>query len=349
MTPCPLELIGCGKLAESVYAPVLAHLERAGRVRVVAVVDPNDARRALLAKHFPQAKSAAQVEDLPSGDGNLAILASPPGAHAAQTCALAARGRHVLCEKPLATNLRDAASMIAAATSARRLLAAGMMRRFYPAAQALRENLAAGLWGEIHQLDISEGGRFNWEAASPQFFDRENGGVLFDLGSHVLDLLCHFLGEPEKTESRWDAMGGTNTNCLLTAQWRSGPRARVRLSWDTPLETGWRIHGTRGECHWDGNADGQLLLKMNGSRWWLHAQPRPTRQHSAPQGWMAAFVRQIENVLETMAGREKLLAPAEDVLPSLRWLETARNTAQPLPQPWLSPAENIGAVKFFRS
>jgi len=345
MTPCPIELIGCGALAESVYAPVLAHLERAGRVKVAALVDPNPARRAQLAKSFPQARIMERVEDLPPTPDALAVIASPPGVHAAQACALLAAGRHVLCEKPLAISVAEAQTMIAAASKSGRFLAAGMMRRFYPPARALRENLNSVFLGNPLRVEIAEGGRFAWQAASPKFFDPANGGVLFDLGSHVLDLLCHFFGEPTEMKSWTDALGGTNTNCVLAARWPTGLEARIRLSWDTPLETGWRIQTTRGECRWDGSADGALIWRGDNSRWWLHAQPSSSAQSSPAHGWTAAFVRQFENVLAAIAGTEKLLAPAAEVLPSLRWLEQARKESQLLPQPWLSPEEQASAEK----
>jgi len=333
MSPCPIELIGCGALAETVYAPVLAQLERSGQVKVVALVDPNPARRAQLAKTFPTAQAHERVEKLPPNPDALAVVASPPGVHAVQTCTLLAAARHVLCEKPLATSVTEAQTMIAAANKSGRLLAAGMMRRFYTSVQALREHLAGGTWGTLRHLAIAEGGRFSWNAASVKFFDPANGGVLFDLGSHVLDLLCHFFGEPAATTARTDALGGTNTNCVLAANWKTGTQARIRLSWDTPLETGWRIQTSRGECRWDGSADGALLWRSDGAKIW-EIIPSPPKVRFAPgQGWSGSFVRQFENVLAAMAGKEKLLAPAADVLPSLRWLEEAKNHAKLLAQP----------------
>ncbi len=349
MNPCAIELIGCGALAEAVYAPVLAPLEGAGKVRVTALVDPNAARRALLAKSFPTAKEYPSVEALPPNPGALAVVASPPGAHAVQAGVLLAAGRHVLCEKPLATSVAEAQLMIAAAMKANRLLAAGMMRRFYPAAQALRENVAAGMLGMPLRVEVAEGGRFSWNAASVKFFDPANGGVLFDLGSHVLDLLCHFFGQPASTLAMTDDLGGTNTNCVLTGQWKAGLQARVRLSWDTPLDTGWRIQTSRGECRWDGSADGALAWRDEGARNWQLVGSLPTAKTLSGQGWAAAFARQFENVLAAMAGTEKLLAPADDVLASLRWMEDAKNQAQLLPQPWLSPEETAGAERLAKS
>jgi len=350
MNPYPIELIGCGALGEQVYAPVLAHLARAGRVQVVALVDPVAERRAQIAKIFPSAHSAARWEDLPPAPNALAVIASPPAFHAAQACALLAAGRHVLCEKPLALSVTEAEMMIAAANRAGRLLAAGMMRRFYPSFQALRENLSAGTFGEPQRLEVSEGGRYGWNAASPKFFEPANGGVLFDLGSHVLDLLCHCFGEPAATESWNDALGGTNTNCVLTARWANNLTARVRLSWDVAnLPTGWRIQTTRGECRWNGLSDGALAFQPRASQWWLRATAHSAPPRADPatiSSWTGAFVRQFDNVLGAIGGKNALLAPATDVLPSLRWLETARNQAKFLPQPWLSPPELARAAQF---
>jgi len=347
MTTHSLQLIGCGALAEQVYAPVLTHLEKSGRVRVTALVDPSAPRRAQLAKFFPAAQASERVEDLPATLDSLAVIASPPSFHAAQACALLANGHHVLCEKPLAASVAEAEGMVAAAQAAGRLLAAGMMRRFYPAAQALRENIQTGFLGEAQVIEVVEGGRFGWNAASPNFFSPKQGGVLYDLGSHVLDLLCHWFGEPVETTAQLDTLGGTNTNGLLTGRWAGGFTARVRLSWDTPLDTGWRIATSRGECRWDGSCDGLLTFQPRGGSWWLqaHAVAQPDNSF-APIGWTGAFVRQFENVLGAIEGKNLLLAPAVDILPSLRWLQAAQSNAQFMPQPWLGSAELAGASLF---
>ncbi|HVU37077.1 MAG TPA: Gfo/Idh/MocA family oxidoreductase [Opitutales bacterium] len=348
MKPCPLELIGCGALGEQVYAPVLAHLERTGRVKVTGLVEPAEARRRKVAQIFPAARAVARIEELPANSEALAVIASPPGVHAAQACALLAGGRHVLCEKPLAMTVAEAEAMVAAAQQAHRLLAAGMMRRFYLPTQALRENLLAGTFGEPQQIEVVEGGKFGWGAASPKFFEPANGGVLFDLGSHALDLLCHWFGAPAATESWNDASGGANTNCVLTAQWPAGLRARVRLSWDTAnLPSGWRLKTSRGECRWNGHADGVVAFRPHGGGWWLQAAPQTSPFAADPKNlssWPATFVRQFENVLGALAGRNSLLAPAAEVLPSLRWLESAQRHAQPLLQPWLSATEQDRAI-----
>jgi predicted dehydrogenase len=347
MPPCDVELIGCGALAEQVYAPVLSRLERAGRIRVTALLDPTSARRACLARVFSSARAVEKITDLPTTDGALAIVASPPTFHAEQTRALLAAGRHVLCEKPLAMSVAEAESMIAAAHAANRLLAAGMMRRFYPAAQALREAIAAEVLGQIHRMEVAEGGRFSWSAASPKFFAPAQGGVLFDLGSHVLDLLCHWFGEPASTSALLDTAGGTNTNALLAGRWAGHLEARVHLSWDTPINSGWRLLATRGEWRWDGSPDGPLLMRPACAKWRWHAEPQADGPTGS--GWLACFARQVDNVLDAIAGRAALLASAENVLPSLRWLENTRRQARPWPQGWLSPEEQAEATRLAQS
>lgn len=347
-----VELVGCGALTEQVYAPVLTYLARAGRVKVSALVDPSEKRRTLIAKSFPSAVSVASIEDLPPTTEALAVMATPPGLHALQSCALLKAGRHVLCEKPLAMSVAEVETMAIVAQETNRLLAAGMMRRFYLPVQALRENLKAGTFGTPQHLEVVEGGRFGWNAVSPNFFAPTNGGVLFDLGSHVLDLLCHWFGAPEATESWNDTLGGTNTNCILTARWATGLTARVRLSWDTAnLPSGWHIRTTHGVCQWNGSPEGAIAFRPHNGEWWLQAKAQTMPHTTDPKSfssWTTAFVRQFENVFATIEGNSSLLAPVSDVLPSMHWLENARDQARLLPQPWLADNEQVRAAELFR-
>jgi len=103
-----------------------------------------------------------------------------------------------LCEKPLAASSTDAQALVEAAAASSGVLAAGMLRRFFPATQAIRELLHAGTLGEIVSLDIQEGNQFRWPAASPEYFTKRSsaGGVLMDIGAHALDLMVWWLGEP---------------------------------------------------------------------------------------------------------------------------------------------------------
>jgi predicted dehydrogenase len=66
-------------------------------------------------------------------------------------------------------------------------------------------------------VEAFEGGQFDWPVRSTGYFTRaqSGGGVLQDIGTHVLDLLAWWFGEPEALLYEDDAMGGVEANCRI--------------------------------------------------------------------------------------------------------------------------------------
>ena len=105
---------------------------------------------------------------------------------------------HVLCEKPVATNYADALEMFQAADAAGKILYVGQNLRFYGVAAAARDFAASGQLGEIYHADslcmrrrgVPTWGRFHIKKDS-------DGGPLWDIGVHMLDLLLWIMGNPK--------------------------------------------------------------------------------------------------------------------------------------------------------
>jgi predicted dehydrogenase len=105
--------------------------------------------------------------------------------------ALLASGKHVLCEKPLASSVEDAEAMVKAAVASNRVAACGFSYRRSPAASAISEQIESGALGEILHFN----GRYwcdysadpnastSWRYEGPL-----GSGALADLGSHLVDL-----------------------------------------------------------------------------------------------------------------------------------------------------------------
>ena len=345
-SPRRILLVGCGAVARQFYVPALRALQNAGLIRLSAIVDPSVTARETVAAAFPKAGQAAAIEQTAAPAGSLAIIASPPGFHAAHTIAAFERGWHVLCEKPMASTTGEAAEMIAAAQTHQRLLAVGLYKRFYPSSLYIRTLCREGMLGPLVSFTIKEGGPFRWPAG-PSFFDRTQtrGGVLFDIGVHVFDLLGWWLGEPTEFLYADDAMGGLETNAFVDLTYGTA-RGRVHLSrdWTTPQQ--YQFVFERGVVTWKVNDANGLTVQLAGTPATLQSTlvenrtgPASPAEAQVLETNAQCFIRQLINVVGAIAGTEKLLVPGEEGIHSLRLIEQCYAQRHLVNQPWLSPEE----------
>lgn len=175
------------------------------------------------------------------------------------------------------------------------------------------------------------------------------GGVLLDLGVHVLDLISWWFGEPSEIRYLDDAMGNLEANCQLQLSYPSGVSGEVRLSRDTPFANRYVIAFERGEVSWRVGEANQLDVRFSDTPFQLTGElrhPAANSDHSAPVGPLAnsyhqSFVSQILNVVAAVRGLEPLQVPVEEALPSQRLIDRCYSNRQQIPMPWLSPAELV--------
>ncbi len=345
-SPVSVALVGCGALAELYYAPALAELQRGGRVNVVGLFDPNPASVAKLQKLFPSARAVGAVGDLCGMRPSIGIVASPAKFHAEQTIALLNSGINVLCEKPMASTVAEAEAMNAAALRNNRLLAVGLFRRFFPALQTIRSMVAQGTFGLVRSFTFFEGGPFNWPAASPSFFHKAqaHGGVLLDLGIHVLDLVDWLFGAPSEIRCADDAMGNLEANCTITLKFPAGQVGEIRLSRDTVTENQFTIHFDRGVVRWQVGDANHLRVQFAGvpgelrSEMWETVTGTPVKPRLAAS-YHQSFVHQLLNVIAAVRGEGNLMVGGEQGIRSLRHVERCYQQRTLMPMPWLTPRE----------
>jgi len=338
-SPVSLALVGCGAVSQMFYQPSLLELRRHGLAQVLAVVDPRAEARNPMAAALGAAACATLAEALALRP-ELVVIATPPSLHRSQGEQAFAAGCDVLCEKPLAASAADADALVASAAAAGRFLAAGHYKRFMPSHRALKTLIGRRTFGALREIEISEGGRFAWPAATDSFFRREQtpGGVLLDLGIHVLDLLRWWLGDPTGYTYADDALDGLEANCRLDADFAGGTRARLHLSRDARTENVYVFHFERAVIHSRVNAGNQLELTLDGLPMTFAAElrhpvpPRPAGPtkplESAPQ----AFIAQLIDACAAVRERRAPAIPGADGAEALRWVEScyARRTQLPV-------------------
>lgn len=337
--PLRIVLVGCGAITENYYAPALAEARKHVALEVVGLLDPGANRIAALLKSFPNAKGVTQIAELIALKPDLAIVASPPRFHAAQTNTLLSSGAHVLCEKPMAVTVAEAESMIATARESKRLLAVGLFRRFFPALQTVKSLVTGASLGAPLSFHFAEGGVFNWPAVSASFFQRTHstGGVLFDLGVHVLDLVHWWFGAPSSLACEDDAMGNLEANSLVRFGFTNGLAGTVRLSRDTPMSNRFVIEFERGRVTWKVGEANQLEVLFEGAPAALRGELRSNRGPAST--YHQSFVQQLLNVCAAIRGAESLLVPGEAGIHSLRLIEQCYAHRTLMPMPWLTNDE----------
>src|SRR5262249_49180183 len=149
----------------------LQMLERRGVVRVVGLVDPIQAHADVLGTCFKRAARYADLDRaLRESAPQLTLILSPAHLHCRQTIAALEQGSHVLCEKPMAVRSDECVQMNEVAAKSGRILAIGMIRRFFPAFAEFRQLVHDRRLGACLRFEYREGHKFEWEVTTPAAF-----------------------------------------------------------------------------------------------------------------------------------------------------------------------------------
>jgi predicted dehydrogenase len=187
-------IIGCGSVTEVKSGPGFQQADGSALVAVMRrdLAKAQDyARRHGVPRAYDRADALIQDPDV-----DAIYIATPPSSHCELTLAVLAAGKPCLVEKPMGMNHRECLRMIEASTARGVPLWVAYYRRALPRFLLVRDLLAAGAIGQVTSVHVTVtkplagAERSNWR------FDPAiaGGGLLFDLGSHCVDLLDFFLG-----------------------------------------------------------------------------------------------------------------------------------------------------------
>lgn len=192
MNSVRLGVIGCGKVACRIHLPALRRVRGA---KVVAVADPVPARLAEGAQLAGGVAAFADWKELLRQDTvDAALICTPSALHAECALAALAARKHVYVEKPLASNLSQAESVLRAWEPAGLVGMSGFNYRHHPIYQKMREIVASGTLGQVIAVRscFTSAGEWIDEWRKERSL---GGGVLLDLAGHHIDLAQFVLGQ----------------------------------------------------------------------------------------------------------------------------------------------------------
>jgi predicted dehydrogenase len=180
----------------------IVHVEALRRlgIEVLGIVGSSPARVAAKAEHYPLPRAYDSFEAMLADDRvDVVHITSPNDRHYEQARSALAAGKHVVCEKPLATNSVETAELASMAKCSGLVHAVNFNVRFYAQIHEARERVAAGELGDVRLVTGSYlqdwllyDTDWNWR------LDRRRGGelrVVADIGSHWIDLMSFVTGQ----------------------------------------------------------------------------------------------------------------------------------------------------------
>ena len=253
-----------------------------------------DTRKAFASEY--DCVACEQYEDMledPGIDG--VVVMSSNAAHEKDVTLAASRGKHIFVTKPIATTIAAGKRMIAVCGQNEVLLAVGHQTRREPASRKLKEILDSGELGVVrlveanystpNGLKIKEG---DWRWAE----DQCPGGVLIQVGIHVIDTLQYLLGPVSRVFS-WQGRGGLGVDMPgVTAtllDFESGLRGYLGSSYVSSFSHWIKVYGTEKNAFFS-ELGGLILTEDSWEEGQVREDVAPPADVTAP---MAAIVEEI--------------------------------------------------------
>jgi predicted dehydrogenase len=315
-------IVGCGSIAAA-HATALAEIPESD---FSASCDVDQTRaQALAEKHGVPHVFTDFRELFASGTVDAVCVCTPHPSHAAIVLAAADAGVHVLVEKPIAAELAEADVMVEAAERAGITFGGIFQRRFWPAAQRLRQAIDEGVFG---RLTMAECQIRLWRPR--EYFARdawrgkwatEGGGALMNQGIHIIDLMQWFMGPAVEIYAKYGTLQHADfidveDTVVATIVFANGALGTIQAATTIFPELGFRV-----AVHGDSHAYASIWERPEGTEgvfdiWGVDGQAehidmlvpdRPTTPGFPDFHWL-----QIQEFLQAiLAGREPAVTGAE--------------------------------------
>jgi len=268
--PLKIALIGTGSSANNIATSI----SMIDGLEIAALANHNAESAKLFAEKFSIPFVTENLEELCSlKDIDYVIISIPHALHKEAVLIALKHGKHVLCEKPIATKVEDAEEMIMVAKEKRLKLGAFFQNRFFEAIQTAKELIDSGQLGKILQANVSvmwyRDADYYSKSAWRGRWDLEGGGCLINQSIHTIDEIIYLLGDVETLFGFWDHKVHdieVDDNTCAVFQFCSG----VFGSFQTSTSSGANfpanitIYGSEKAIQIDGNI--LTILESDGSR-----------------------------------------------------------------------------------
>ncbi|MDQ8165069.1 MAG: Gfo/Idh/MocA family oxidoreductase [Gemmatimonadota bacterium] len=257
--PIRVALVGCGRISRNHFDAIA----KIGDMRLTAVCDEVETR----AREAGEQRGVAWYTDfaklLAEAPCDAVVIATPSGLHPAHGIAVARAGKHVICEKPMATSLKGADDLVRACDEARVQLFIVKQNRLNPAIQLLKRAVDKGRFGRIYMANTT----VLWSRPQ-EYYDQApwrgtwefDGGAFLNQASHYVDLMQWLVGPVDSVMAKTATLARrieSEDSGIAALKFRSGALGSIvvtMLTFPKNLEGSITILGEKGTAKVGGTA-----------------------------------------------------------------------------------------------
>lgn len=320
-------VVGLGSYATRQIMPNFAGCEHS---RLVALVSGTPAKLEQYGEQYGIAKTHRysyadfdRIRDNPDIDAVYIVL--PNSLHAEYSIRAAQAGKHVMCEKPMATSVAECEAMIAACRKAGTKLMIGYRSRFEPYNKLAIELARAGHVGPTRLITAEHGFPIQpgqWRLDKPL----SGGGSMMDIGIYSLNAARYLTGEEpvevsamESTDRSDPRFRTVEDRITFALRFPSGIEANCISSYSS-AHNGYRVIGTEGSIDMEPATPyvGQVMTIRKGGRTEPRTLPAPRKNQ---------FAGQLDHLAECILNGTQPLVAGEEGLADMRVIEAIYRSA----------------------
>lgn len=352
--PVKIGIAGCGWIAEKAHIPSFRCLEG---TEICSLFDLDGYRAENISTKYNIRPIHDDYDEFLSSGIDAVVIATPNDTHAEYSVRALERGIHVLCEKPAAITTEEIQNVVKVAGSNHGIYVPGFVNRFRHDICKMRNMVSRNEIGDIISVKSGWLRKSGLPRPGTWFTNKKHsgGGVLIDLGSHVIDICSMFFGNASptgvslstKTDSKkalkagaeWFSTGAENIlpidvedTAIGTIMLETDKSIEFELSWSAPVEgdcTYFTITGTRGEIQL------KTLFGFSNDRLWdkdsLRIREKSSEYFEIPvnrelNSTRMAFYDMASYFVNVIRGKAEHVITEQDALKNVGMIEALYNS-----------------------
>jgi predicted dehydrogenase len=327
MDKARIGIVGLGTIAQAIHLPILSRLQD---VEIVAVCDFDPAKAEFCAKKFGIRRYYTDYYEMLRKEDEITGVDICTSTNAHRDVALVAleEKKHILVEKPLARNQKEAIEIVGAGKKAARKIMVGMNNRFRPDAMILKSFVDGGELGKIY---YAKAGWFKKHSVANPWFTRKQqsgGGVVLDLGIVMFDLAFWMMGYPEVTEvlasNYFQNTKEVEDSSVIFLKMKNGSTLTIEASWSFESDEDFfycDCFGTDGS----GSLNPfRILKRMHGNL----VNVTPVSNETPQSLYRKSYENELKHWVGSLRGLHPVISTGEEAVHRMKIVDTIYKSAK---------------------